>query len=102
NSKLITATYSFSRHNDMTSEQSKQVNALIAEYKKTGDIDQFSGKINALNFINQTGKDEFNALAGSVKTAGNEFKNQKSAVGQMELVLKGVGDQAKQTAVETA
>lgn len=102
NSKLITATYSFSRHNDMTSEQSKQVNALIAEYKKTGDIDQFSGKINALNFINQTGKDGFNALAGSVKTAGNEFKNQKSAVGQMELVLKGVGDQAKQTATETA
>lgn len=102
NSKLITATYSFSRHNDMTSEQSKQVNALIAEYKKTGDIDQFSGKINALNFINETGKDKFNTLAGSVKTAGNEFKNQKSAVGQMELVLKGVGDQAKQTAIETA
>lgn len=102
NSKLITATYSFSRHNDMTSEQSKQVNALIAEYKKTGDIDQFSGKINALNFINQTGKDGFNALAGSVKTAGNQFKSQKSAVGQMELVLKGVGDQAKQTATETA
>ncbi|MCU4419880.1 tape measure protein [Acinetobacter lwoffii] len=102
NSKLITATYSFSRHNDMTSEQSKQVNALIAEYKKTGDIDQFSGKINALNFINETGKDKFNTLAGSVKTAGNEFKNQKSAVGQMELVLKGVGDQAKQTATETA
>ncbi len=102
NSKLITATYSFSRHNDMTSEQSKQVNALIAEYKKTGDIDQFSGKINALNFINQTGKDRFNTLAGSVKTAGNEFKNQKSFVDQMAPALKGVGDQAKQTATETA
>ena len=102
NSKLITATYSFSRHNDMTSEQSKQVNALIAEYKKTGDIDQFSGKINALNFINQTGKDKFNTLAGSVKTAGNEFKNQKSFVDQMAPAVKGVGDQAKQTAVETA
>ncbi|MEQ0924043.1 tape measure protein [Acinetobacter schindleri] len=101
NSKLITATYSFSRHNDMTSEQSKQVNALIAEYKKTGDIDQFSGKINALNFINQTGKDKFNTLAGSVKTAGNEFKTQKTFVSQMEPALKGVGDQAKQTAVET-
>lgn len=102
NSKLITATYSFSRHNDMTSEQSKQVNALIAEYKKTGDIDQFSGKINALNFINQTGKDKFNTLAGSVKTAGNEFKTQKTFVSQMEPALKGVGDQAKQTATETA
>lgn len=102
NSKLITATYSFSRHNDMTSEQSKQVNALIAEYKKTGDIDQFSGKINALNFINQTGKDKFNTLAGSVKTAGNEFKTQKTFVSQMEPALKGVGDQAKQTAGEVA
>lgn len=102
NSKLITATYSFSRHNDMTSEQSKQVNALIAEYKKTGDIDQFSGKINALNFINQAGKDKFNTLAGSVKTAGNEFKTQKTFVSQMEPALKGVGDQAKQTAIETA
>lgn len=102
NSKLITATYSFSRHNDMTSEQSKQVNALIAEYKKTGDIDQFSGKINALNFINETGKDKFNTLAGSVKTAGNEFKTQKTFVSQMEPALKGVGDQAKQTAIETA
>lgn len=102
NSKLITATYSFSRHNDMTSEQSKQVNALIAEYKKTGDIDQFSGKINALNFINQTGKDKFNTLAGSVKTAGNEFKTQKTFIRQMEPALKGVGDQAKQTAIETA
>lgn len=102
NSKLITATYSFSRHNDMTSEQSKQVNALIAEYKKTGDIDQFSGKINALNFISQTSKDRFNALGGSVKDAGNEFKNQKSFVDQMAPAVKGVGDQAKQTAGEVA
>ena len=102
NSKLITATYSFSRHNDMTSEQSKQVNALIAEYKKTGDIDQFSGKINALNFINETGKDKFNTLAGSVKTAGNEFKTQKTFVSQMAPAVKGVGDQAKQTAGEVA
>src|SRR5690606_3726353 len=89
NSKLITATYSFSRHNDMTSEQSKQVNALIAEYKKTGDIDQFSGKINALNFISQTSKDRFNTLGGSVKDAGNEFKNQKSFVDQMAPAVKG-------------
>lgn len=102
NSKLITATYSFSRHNDMTSEQSKQVNALIAEYKKTGDIDQFSGKINALNFISQTSKDRFNTLGGSVKDVGNEFKNQKSFVDQMAPAVKGVGDQAKQTAIETA
>ena len=102
NSKLITATYSFSRHNDMTSEQSKQVNALIAEYKKTGDIDQFSGKINALNFVSQTSKDRFNTLGGSVKDAGNEFKNQKSFVDQMAPAVKGVGDQAKQTAGEVA
>lgn len=102
NSKLITATYSFSRHNDMTSEQSKQVNALIAEYKQTGDIDKFSQKINALSFISQNSKDKFNTLAGSVKTAGNEFKNQKSFVDQMAPAVKGVGDQAKQTAIEVA
>ncbi|WP_180104796.1 tape measure protein [Acinetobacter sp. YH12108] len=102
NSKLITATYSFSRHNDMTSEQSKQVNALIAEYKQTGDIDKFSQKINSLSFVNQESKDKFNTLAGSVKTAGNEFKNQKSFVDQMAPAVKGVGDQAKQTASEVA
>lgn len=102
NSKLITATYSFSRHNDMTSEQSKQVNALIAEYKQTGDIDKFSQKINSLSFVNQESKDKFNTLAGSVKTAGNEFKNQKSFVDQMAPAVKGVGDQAKQTAIEVA
>lgn len=102
NSKLITATYSFSRHNDMTSEQSKQVNALIAEYKKTGDIDQFSGKINALNFISQTSKDRFNTLGGSVKDAGNEFKNQKSFVDQMAPALQNVSEKARQGAIETA
>lgn len=102
NSKLITATYSFSRHNDMTSEQSKQVNALIAEYKKTGDIEQFSGKINALNFISQTSKDRFNTLGGSVKDAGDEFRAQKSFVEQMAPAVKGVGDQAAKTATEVA
>lgn len=102
NSKLITATYSFSRHNDMTSEQSKQVNALIAEYKQTSDIDKFSQKINSLSFVNQESKDKFNTLAGSVKTAGNEFKNQKSFVDQMAPALQNVSDKAKQGAVEVA
>ena len=100
--KLITATYSFSRHNDMTSEQSQQVNALIAEYKKSGDIDEFSAKINSLSFINQTSKDRFNTLGGAVKSAGDEFKNQKSTVEQMAPALKGTADQAKQSAVEVS
>ena len=102
NSKLITATYSFSRHNDMTTEQSKQVNALVAEYKKTGDIEEFSKKINALSFINQTSKDRFNTLGGSVKDAGDQFKSQKTFVDQMAPAVKDVGDQAKQTAGEVA
>ena len=102
NSKLITATYSFSRHNDMTIEQSKQVNALVAEYKKTGNIEDFSKKINALNFINQTSKDRFNTLGGSVKDAGDQFKNQKTFVDQMAPAVKGIGDEAKQTASEVA
>lgn len=101
-SKLITATYSFSRHNDMTIEQSKQVNALVAEYKKTGNIEDFSKKINALNFINQTSKDRFNTLGGSVKDAGDQFKNQKTFVDQMAPAVKGIGDEAKQTASEVA
>ncbi|MEG1695788.1 MAG: transglycosylase SLT domain-containing protein [Acinetobacter sp.] len=102
NSKLITATYSFSRHNDMTTEQSKQVNALVAEYKKTGDIEEFSKKINALSFINQTSKDRFNTLGGSVKDAGDQFKSQKTFVDQMAPAIKDVGGQAKQTAGEVA
>lgn len=102
NSKLITATYSFSRHNDMTTEQSKQVNALVTEYKKTGNIDEFSKKINALSFISQTSKDRFNTLGGSVKDAGDQFKSQKTFVDQMAPAVKDVGDQAKQTAGEVA
>ena len=102
NTKLITAAYSLSRHNDMTTEQSKEVNALVAEYKKTGNIEDFSSKINNLTTVNQASKDGFNKLAGEVKGAGDQFKNQKSLVDQLAPSLKNVGDQAKKTAVEVA
>lgn len=102
NTKLITATYSLSRHNDMTTEQSKEVNALVAEYKKTGNIEDFSSKINNLTTVNQASKDGFNKLASEVKGAGDQFKNQKSLVDQLAPSLKNVGDQAKKTAVEVA
>ena len=102
NTKLITATYSLSRHNDMTTEQSKEVNALVAEYKKTGNIEDFSSKINNLTTVNQASKDGFNKLAGEVKGAGDQFKNQKTFVDQLAPSVKNVGDQAKKTAVEVA
>lgn len=98
--KLVTAAYALSRHNDMTAEQSKLVNGLIAEYKKTGDIDVFSQKINSLNFISQASKDRISTLGGSVKTAGDEFRTQKSFVEQMAPAVKSVGDQAAKTATE--
>lgn len=102
NTKLITATYSLSRHNDMTTEQSKEVNALVAEYKKTGNIEDFSSKINNLTTVNQASKDGFNKLASEVKGAGDQFKNQKTFVDQLVPSFKNAGDQAKKTAVDVS
>ena len=102
NTKLITATYSLSRHNDMTTEQSKEVNALVAEYKKTGNIEDFSSKINNLTTVNQASKDGFNKLASEVKGAGDQFKNQKTLVDQLVPSFKNAGDQAKKTAVDVS
>lgn len=95
--KLNTATYAFSRNNDMTREQSIQVNALVAEYKKTNDLEQFSKKVNALTFISEDSKNKFNALAGSVKDAGDKFREQRTFIEQMNAVLnntKSAGDNA--------
>ena len=100
--KLVTAAYALSRNNDMTAEQSKLVNGLIAEYKKTGDIDAFSQKINGLNFISQTSKDRISTLGGSVRETGDQFRTQKSFVEQMAPAVKSVGDQAVKTATEVA
>lgn len=95
--KLNTATYAFSRNNDMTREQSIQVNALVAEYKKTNDLEQFSKKVNALTFISDDSKNKFNTLAGSVKDAGDKFRDQRKFIEQMNAVLnntKSAGDNA--------
>lgn len=95
--KLNTATYAFSRNNDMTREQSIEVNALVAEYKKTNDLEQFSKKVNALTFISDDSKNKFNTLAGSVKDAGDKFREQRKFIEQMNAVLnntKSAGDNA--------
>ena len=81
--KLITASYSLSRHNDMTTEQSKTVNTLIAEFKKTGDVDLFSRKIKELGFVNQDSEDKISKLAGAVSNASDEVKEHKNLVTQM-------------------
>lgn len=94
---LNTNAYALSRHNDFTREQSREVNALIAEFKKTGDLDKFSAAINKLSFVSQDSKDKFNALAGQVRTSGNEYKNQKQFVDAMTNSLNqnaAAGDNA--------
>lgn len=94
---LNTNAYALSRHNDFTREQSREVNALIAEFKKTGDLDKFSAAINKLSFVSQDSKDKFNALAGQVRTSGNEYKNQKQFVDAMTNSLNqnaSAGDNA--------
>lgn len=94
---LNTSAYALSRHNDFTREQSREVNALIAEFKKTGDLDKFSAAINKLSFVSQDSKDKFNALAGQVRTSGNEYKNQKQFVDAMTNSLNqnaAAGDNA--------
>lgn len=78
--KLVIAAFALSRHNDMTTEQSKHVNDLIAEYKKTGDIDNFSSKINALGFVSQESKNHISILSGSVSDASEKFKTHKTYV----------------------
>lgn len=94
---LNTNAYALSRHNDFSREQSREVNALIAEFKKTGDLDKFSAAINKLSFVSQDSKDKFNALAGQVRTSGNEYKNQKQFVDAMTNSLNqnaAAGDNA--------
>ncbi|QQT57148.1 tape measure protein [Acinetobacter johnsonii] len=88
---LNTSAYALSRHNDFTQEQSREVNALIAEFKQTGDLDKFSAAINKLSFVSQDSKDKFNALAGQVRTSGNEYKNQKQFVDAMTNSLNQNG-----------
>ncbi len=88
---LNTNAYALSRHNDFTQEQSREVNALIAEFKQTGDLDKFSAAINKLSFVSQDSKDKFNALAGQVRTSGNEYKNQKQFVDAMTNSLNQNG-----------
>lgn len=83
---LITNAYALTRHNDVTAIQSKELNALIAEFKKNGDINQFSKSINALTFINQKSKDQFNKLAGTVSDANGKYKTQKSLIDEMNKV----------------
>src|SRR5690606_30271980 len=94
---LNTNAYALSRHNDFTREQSQEVNALIAEFKRTGDLDKFSAAINKLSFVSQDSKDKFNALAGQVRASGNEYKNQKQFVDAMTNSLNqnaAAGDNA--------
>ncbi|EZQ10729.1 tape measure protein [Acinetobacter sp. Ver3] len=95
--KLTTNAYSISRHNDLTKEQAKALNLVIGEFKKTGDLDSFSSKINSLNFVSQDSKNKFNSLAGQVRDAGTEFKNQKQfvdAIGQSLRETGSSGDEA--------
>lgn len=80
---LTTNAYALTRHNDVTSKQAKELNALIAEFKKSGDIDQFSKSINNLSFINQESKDKFNKLAGTVSDANSKYKDQKSLIDEI-------------------
>ena len=91
-SKLNTNAYALSRHNDFTQAQSKEVNALIAEFKRTGDLDKFSASINKLSYVSQDSKDKFNALAGQVRASGNEYKNQKQFVDAMTNSLNQNAD----------
>ena len=94
---LNTSAYALSRHNDFTREQSREVNALIAEFMQTVDLDKFSAAINKLSFVSQDSKDKFNALAGQVRTSGNEYKNQKQFVDAMTNSLNqnaAAGDNA--------
>lgn len=73
---IITNAYSMTRSNETTRAQAKELNALIAEFKSTKDLDLFSKKINDLGFINQESKDKFNKLAGAVSDSSKEYKEQ--------------------------
>lgn len=95
---LITNAYALTRHNDVTAIQSKELNALIAEFKKNGDINQFSKSINALTFINQKSKDQFNKLAGTVSDTNRKYKAQKSLIDEINKLtpnaVKATDDRA--------
>uniref|UniRef100_UPI000DD01A92 transglycosylase SLT domain-containing protein n=1 Tax=Acinetobacter sp. CFCC 10889 TaxID=1775557 RepID=UPI000DD01A92 len=80
---LITNAYALTRHNDVTTTQSKELNALIAEFKETKNLEDFRSKIKALTFINQESKDKFVVLAGAVSKTGSEYKTQQSLIEKM-------------------
>ena len=91
-SKLNANAHALSLYNNFTRAQSKEVNALIAEFKRTGDLDKFSASINKLSYVSQYSKDKFNALAGQVRTTGNEYKTQKQFIDAMTNSLNQNAD----------
>ncbi|RFC81387.1 hypothetical protein C9E89_022145, partial [Acinetobacter sichuanensis] len=96
---LITNAYALTRHNDVTTDQAKELNALIGEFKETKNLEDFRSKIKALTFINQESKDKFIVLAGAVSETGSKYKTQLSLIKEM---IKFSPDSVKATDERTA
>lgn len=88
------------RVNDFVSESQVELSKLFNEYKKTGDLDQFTRSVQSSGKITQIAKDEVARLATQVNDAGVAAKSQKQFIDQLSTGVKNVGDRAKQSAAE--
>lgn len=88
------------RANDFVSQSQLELEKLFKEYKKTGDLDQFTKSVQSSGKITQVAKDEVARLATRVNDAGSAAKTQKQFIEQLGTGVKKVGDQAKQSAAE--
>ncbi|BCT88167.1 tape measure protein [Acinetobacter variabilis] len=88
------------RANDFVSQSQLELEKLFKEYKKTGDLDQFTKSVQSSGKITQVAKDEVARLATRVNDAGSAAKTQKQFIEQLGTGMKKVGDQAKQSAAE--
>lgn len=92
-SKLISYTLKVARHSDLTSEQAKALSSLVLQYKNGQlSLEELSRSLNSNSNIASDAKDQFNNLAGAVKTTGDEVKSQNGLILQLEDTFNRIGN----------
>lgn len=88
--------------NDFVTESQIELSKLLAEYKKTGNLELFIATVQKSSKVSQSAKDDVASLASKVDVAGNAAKTQKDFILQLNTSINGTADQAKKSAVEVA
>lgn len=91
-----------SSSNEFVTESQVELSKLLAEYKKTGNLEAFIATVQNSSKVNQNAKDEVAALASKVDVAGEAAKTQKDFIAQLNSTIGDTANQAKQSAVEVS